>query len=83
VQPTTFAAELARDAAEDSDDWLDHVRISLACRSAIRRGQPLAPPDQQALLDGLRNVSAPAACPHGSPLLLRYTRALLARLFEW
>jgi DNA mismatch repair protein MutL len=82
-QPTTFAADLARDAAEDSEDWLDHVRISLACRSAIRRGQPLSPSDQQALLAGLRTVSAPAVCPHGSPLLLCYSRALLARLFEW
>jgi DNA mismatch repair protein MutL len=82
-QPSAFAADLARHAAEDSDDWLDHVRISLACRCAIRRGQALSPSDQDALLLELRQVSAPAACPHGSPLMIRYSREQMARLFDW
>jgi DNA mismatch repair protein MutL len=83
VGATSFAAELAGDAAEDTDQWLDHVRISLACRGAIRRGQPLAPSEQRALLSDLRGVGAPAICPHGSPIILRYTHSYLARAFEW
>ncbi len=82
-QPWAFVAELASDAAEDTDEWLDHVCISLACRSAVRRGQVLAPAEQQALIADLRSVSAPAVCPHGSPLILRQTREHMARLFEW
>jgi DNA mismatch repair protein MutL len=82
-QPSAFAAELAGHAAEDSDDWLDHVRISLACRCAIRRGQALSPSEQDALLLELRQVSAPAACPHGSPLLIRYSREQMAHQFDW
>lgn len=81
--PAAFAAELAQAAAEDTDDWLDHVCVSLACRSAIRRGQPLSPSRQQALLDGLQSLPARAVCPHGSPLLLRLTTAYLSRTFEW
>ena len=77
------AAALTEEAATDSDDWLDVVCISLACRSAIRRGQSLTPEEQRALLADLRAVMVVASCPHGSPLLLRYSRSGLARAFEW
>lgn len=79
----TFARALAIDAAVDSDDWLDYLCISLACRSAIRRGQPLDPHQRQSLLDGLQHAAAPAVCPHGSPLLIRLTKSYLTRAFEW
>ena len=81
--PAAFARALAEDAGVDSDDWLDHLCISLACRSAIRRGLRITTRQQQALLDGLREVVAPAVCPHGSPLILRLTRSYLARAFDW
>lgn len=83
ADPADLARVLTVEAAVDADDWLDAVRISLACRAAVRRGATLSLPAQQALLDGLRSVAAPAACPHGSPLLLRYSRAYLRRAFEW
>jgi DNA mismatch repair protein MutL len=78
-----FAATLAEEAAADSNDWLDIVCISLACRTAIRRGQPLTTEEQRALLSELQSVAVVASCPHGSPLLLRYSRPGLARAFEW
>lgn len=81
--PTAFAAELAHTAAEDTNDWLNQICISLACRSATRRGQKLPLVRQQELLDGLRSVTAKAVCPHGSPLLLRLTASYLASKFEW
>lgn len=84
AQPlAAWAAELARAAAEDTDDWLDYLCISLACRSAIRRGDPLSPGEQQRLLDQLDRLTAPAVCPHGSPLLLRLSASYLTRTFEW
>ena len=83
TDPSDMARALAHDAAEDADDWLDHVRISLACRSAMRRGQSLSISEQKALLAALRGVQSPAVCPHGSPLLLRYGKGFFARAFEW
>ncbi|HLJ81018.1 MAG TPA: DNA mismatch repair endonuclease MutL, partial [Ktedonobacterales bacterium] len=78
-----FARALAEDAAVVSADWLDYLCISLACRSAVRRGQSLGPHQRQSLLDELREVAAPALCPHGSPLIVRLTRSYLTRAFEW
>jgi DNA mismatch repair protein MutL len=83
VGVASFASDLAVDAAVDADDWFEHVRVSLACRAALRRGQPLALAEQQALLADLRGAQAPGLCPHGSPILLCYTHSFLARAFEW
>src|SRR5438270_6189390 len=75
--------ELAELAAEDSTDWEDHLLIGLACRSALRRGRDLGIDEQRALITALAAVSAPAVCPHGSPILLHYSRTFLIDKFDW
>ena len=75
--------ELAEVAAEDVPDWEDHLLIGLSCRSAMRRGRDLSRGEQQTLLSALANVAAPAVCPHGSPVLLHYSRSFLIEKFDW
>jgi DNA mismatch repair protein MutL len=75
--------ELVEVAAEESADWEDRLLIGLACRSAMRRGRILSPGEQAALLKALARVSAPAVCPHGSPILLYYSRTFLMDKFAW
>jgi DNA mismatch repair protein MutL len=75
--------ELAEIAAEDSNEWEDRLLIGLACRSAMRRGRELGGGEQRALLTALAGVTAPAVCPHGSPILLHYSRTFLIDKFDW
>ncbi|GER89231.1 hypothetical protein KDW_33930 [Dictyobacter vulcani] len=75
--------ELAEIAAEDSTDWQDHLLIGLACRSALRRGRELGAGEQRTLLKALTSAAAPAVCPHGSPILLHYSRTFLIDKFDW
>lgn len=75
--------ELAEMAAEDSTDWEDQLLIGLACRSALRRGRVLGEGEQKTLLKALANATAPAVCPHGSPILLHYSRTFLIDKFDW
>jgi DNA mismatch repair protein MutL len=82
-QLASYLPELAQIAAEDSNDWQDRLLIGLACRSALRRGRELGSDEQRALLSALAEVAAPAVCPHGSPILLHYSRAFLVGKFEW
>ncbi len=82
-QLVTHLPELAHLAAEESNDWQDRLLIGLACRSALRRGRELAPGEQRTLLASLAEVNAPAVCPHGSPILLHYSRTFLIEKFEW
>ncbi len=76
-------SELAEIAAEDSNDWEDRLLIGLGCRSALRRGRDLGIDEQRALITALAGVSAPAVCPHGSPILLHYSRTFLIDKFDW
>jgi DNA mismatch repair protein MutL len=82
-QLTAHLRELVEIAAEDSADWEDHLLINLACRSALRRGRVLGSNEQAVLLKSLAGVSAPAVCPHGSPILLHYSRSFLTEKFDW
>jgi DNA mismatch repair protein MutL len=82
-QLATHLPELAQLAAEDSNDWQDRLLIGLACRSALRRGRELGSAEQRTLLTSLAESAAPAVCPHGSPILLHYSRAFLIDKFEW
>ena len=75
--------ELARIAAEDSSDWQDRLLIGLACRSALHRGRELGTNEQRSLITALASASAPAVCPHGSPILLHYSRTFLIDKFDW
>src|SRR5713101_5385266 len=75
--------ELARLAAEDSNDWQDRLLIGLACRSAMRRGRVLGTDELRSLINALASASAPAVCPHGSPIILHYSRSFLIDRFDW
>jgi DNA mismatch repair protein MutL len=75
--------EFVEIAAADNSEWEDQLLVSLACRSALRRGRELGEGEQHTLLKALAGVVAPAVCPHGSPILLHYSRAFLVDKFDW
>jgi len=70
-------------AAEDINAWQDHLLIAVACRSAIRRGQPLSPGEQHQLLRELATATTPAVCPHGSVAIIHYSGEWLRKAFGW
>jgi DNA mismatch repair protein MutL len=80
---TAHLSELAEIASEDTPDWEDRLLIGLACRSALRRGRELGANEQKLLLSELARSSAPAVCPHGSPIILHYSRSFLIDKFDW
>ncbi|HXF81189.1 MAG TPA: DNA mismatch repair endonuclease MutL [bacterium] len=74
---------LLDEAAAAGESWRERLLISVACRSAVRRNQPLAMDQMEALLRDLARTISPAACPHGSPLVLHISESLLHRQFGW
>ena len=71
------------EAAGPDDRWQARLLVGVACRAAIRRGRELLAAEQRQLLEELAGTSAPAACPHGSPLILHFSGAFLRRQFRW
>jgi DNA mismatch repair protein MutL len=74
---------LLAEAAGLDDRWQARLLAGLACRAAVRRGRDLADPALRRLLADLAGTSTPAACPHGSPVVLHFSAAFLQRQFRW
>jgi DNA mismatch repair protein MutL len=67
----------------EGEDWRQRLLVRLSCRTAVRRGRPLAGPDMRGLVRALGETPSPAVCPHGSPLLMHVSGDLLSRQFDW
>ncbi|MDQ4100156.1 MAG: DNA mismatch repair endonuclease MutL, partial [Chloroflexota bacterium] len=71
------------DEGAEGESWRERLLVQLSCRTAVRRGRPLQRAAMRALVEGLGESSAPAVCPHGSPLLMHVGGDLLERQFGW
>jgi DNA mismatch repair protein MutL len=58
------------------------IAASIACHSAIKINTPLQPEKMQWLLDELSRTSHPTNCPHGRPIVLRYSLKEIQRAFQ-
>jgi DNA mismatch repair protein MutL len=61
---------------------LDHLVATMACKAAIKAGDPLSPELIQALLARRHLVDRSSNCPHGRPTTLRLTMRDLERQFK-
>jgi DNA mismatch repair protein MutL len=82
--PDIFKAEEAREiflallgeAGEDkARDRKEHLLATLACKTAIKAGQPLTREKMGYLVEELFKTSQPALCPHGRPIVLKIDRS--------
>lgn len=74
---------LLEEAASEDEGWRERLMASLACRAAVRRNRPLSESEMKDLLRGLAATTAPAVCPHGSPLILHLSDGFLKKQFDW
>jgi len=59
----------------------DRIAVSMACRAAIKVHMPLTQEKMQWLLDELSRTQVPTNCPHGRPILLRFSLYEIERNF--
>ncbi len=65
----------------DVDRIRDRLAVSIACRAAIKVHMPLTLEKMQWLLDELGRTRIPTNCPHGRPVLLRFSLYEIERNF--
>ena len=65
-----------------SDDLLRKVSASIACHAAIKINTPLEPRKMQWLLEELAKTDCPMSCPHGRPIVLRYSMKEILKAFH-
>jgi DNA mismatch repair protein MutL len=77
-----LAGDLAEQGASLAGERAaDAVLATLACHSAVRVGQRLAPEQVRALLDAMDSVDVNAHCPHGRPVAVELSRTRVESLF--
>jgi len=59
----------------------ERALIYMACRSAVKFGDPLAPEEQTELLKKLQALALPYTCPHGRPTMITLTSDELIKRF--
>lgn len=64
-----------------SEEFLTHLAAALACRTAIRAGDPLSTAQAHDLLNAISQQRLAYTCPHGRPTHVTVTLAELERRF--
>jgi DNA mismatch repair protein MutL len=70
------------DAGISIDSLQAKIAASTACRAAIKINMPLDQTKMEWLLDELARTEAPMSCPHGRPIVLRYSTREIERAFH-
>jgi DNA mismatch repair protein MutL len=88
--PHVVPERLVRDLAEHfytqplpptRDGLMAELLHMVACKAAVKAGQPLSPPEITALLERRHLVADSHHCPHGRPTALVFTKADLEKQF--
>jgi DNA mismatch repair protein MutL len=61
---------------------LEGVLTIMACHSALRAGQALSRAEMVSLLNQLEEMNLPTHCPHGRPILKKFSDYDLERMFK-
>ena len=73
-------------AREDQSLNLETIRTgiaaSIACHAAIKVNMPLEQNKMEWLLAELAQTAHPMSCPHGRPIVLRYSMKDIQRAFK-
>jgi DNA mismatch repair protein MutL len=87
LSPTELLRGLAAQLLEggktpDRRDLLDELLHMIACKAAIKAGDPLSPEEVAALVEQRHLAQDSHHCPHGRPTALHFTRDELDKQFK-
>lgn len=71
----------AEDRTVDVERVRDRIAVSTACHAAIKVNMALSAEKMQWLLDELGRTRIPTSCPHGRPVILRFSLYEIERNF--
>ena len=79
---TGKAREYLMDALAEKARGLDDLWTMMACKTAIKAGQPLATDEVLSLLDTWLQTPEKEYCPHGRPIVIKWNPLDLEKLFK-
>ena len=87
LDPLTFVRELLERGEQElldlhEEELLHEVLDMMACKAAVKAGDPLTPGEIEALLPRRELVERSSNCPHGRPTTLRLSLRDLEKQFK-
>jgi DNA mismatch repair protein MutL len=78
-----FVDELGRDEKLESLENFFHARIArMACRTAIKAGDEITLPQIKQYVQGILKKDFPPTCPHGRPIMIKWSFYELEKMFK-
>jgi DNA mismatch repair protein MutL len=74
--------KLSESPAAEAEAILQDVLAVMACKAAVKAGEPLSPGEIESLLERAELAERSFACPHGRPAVLKLTLKDLERQFR-
>ncbi|MFH1531102.1 MAG: DNA mismatch repair endonuclease MutL [Pseudomonadota bacterium] len=75
-------AESGVDRADSLEGKWDHIFATMACKAAIKAGDPIAPEEVRSLLAQMEETRLSTYCPHGRPAVARFSVDQVGRWFH-
>ena len=87
LDPATFVRELLERGEQElldlhEEEILHELLDMMACKAAVKAGDPLTAAEIQALLERRELIDRASNCPHGRPTTLRLTLSELEKQFK-
>ena len=72
-----FLGLLEEAGQKTAEDRREHTLATLACKTAVKAGEPLNREKMGYLVEELFKTSQPALCPHGRPIVVRVEKSVI------
>ena len=72
-----FLGLLEEAGQKTAEDRREHMLATMACKTAVKAGEPLTREKMGYLVEELFKTSQPALCPHGRPVVVRVVKSLI------
>jgi DNA mismatch repair protein MutL len=72
-----FLGLLEEAGSKTAEDRREHMLATLACKTAVKAGEPLNREKMGYLVEELFKTSQPALCPHGRPVVVRVEKSAI------
>ena len=81
-----FVEEIITHIIEDrkleKHEFLDSIAKSLACKKSVKANDYLSQTEIEYLLEDLEKCEMPFTCPHGRPVIVKFTKYDLEKWFK-
>ncbi len=74
--------QVMNDGATNIGKLREEIAIMMSCKRSIKANHYLTDQDMVRLLEDLRNTNDPFTCPHGRPVIIRFTYYEIEKMFK-